>query len=256
MHNILDFPDEILHRIIHFLSPTDFESLILSNKTIYDLTGPARRRHFKLKKRDEVLELSVDYPASHKPRQPVDDDRHALFLLGTILETADVASYPTTLVIHGGYSWTPGRGDEQGDVLYKQKDVIAKHSFQLAKMVDERGFVFDPNLMEEMSNDLEELESEGSLYLFITLLPHLTCLNLYTPCHPTEAFSKIVQQIAVANRDPKSPLNDVALSQLQEILLYHPISEYSKDMRFYAPFILLPSIHRLRACHVHCRVFS
>lgn len=76
MHNILDFPNEILHRIIHFLSPNDFESLILSNKTIYDLTGPAPRRHFKLKKRYEVLELSVDSPASREPRSLVGDNRH------------------------------------------------------------------------------------------------------------------------------------------------------------------------------------
>ncbi|KAI4254525.1 MAG: hypothetical protein LQ352_003059 [Teloschistes flavicans] len=240
MRNILDVPTELLHRIVHFLSPTDFEALISSNKIIYDSTGPALRRHFRLRKRYEVC-------AFENSCHIADDNRHALLLLGTILENPDVASYPITLKTDRGRS---GYNKDQDlvlkDVMDKKSMVIAKHSVRLAKVVEESGFISNPNLMEKMSDSSREWRINASFCLLITLLPRLECLEFYGWDSLAGPLPSIVQKVTNANRDPQSPLNAVALSQLREIFLCDTDIWIGDGVHDCVSFLMLPSMCRFR----------
>ncbi|KAL8691071.1 MAG: hypothetical protein Q9218_003633 [Villophora microphyllina] len=259
MRNILEFPNETLDHIVRFLPYKDFIALNLSSKVVYNLVGPALRRHLRLENRYGVCSFGYfeEHNAPIAANVSVEDNRHPLLLLGTVLDNPDVANYPTKLK-SGGIGWNEIDLDEFDgeDVVVKKQAVSTKHSERLRKIVEDSRLIQSPE-RNQLSEALSDPRCENASFcLLITLLPNLDSLDLHNWALSGDMLKRIVQNIAFINRDSRCPSHKVALPQLREVFLADRDTGYGEDIEFYLPFAMLPSMRDLTGYEIGGEEFA
>lgn len=253
MATLLDVPNELILRIINLIHPSDLEAFAVSNKSIHALSEDALRRHRAFKKRYSLLRfgfLEDDVDVVQYERS--NDSNHALLLLATILENPDVAYYPRRIQIGPCEDDEGNLEIEENDILLERQSIIAKHSVQLQKMVDES--LVDDHLKGDMSDILSQSGNEGAaISLLMTLLPSLHYVNLWSWSMSPEKdrFHRIVRTISDANRGPTSRHHGKCLSLVREFRMDHLDTVNGEKIEDYVPLAMLPSMRCLRG-HMIC----
>ncbi len=246
---MLNIPNELTLRIISLIHPSDLEAFAIINKSVYALAKDALRRHLAFKKRYSYIRFGyLEDDDSVVQSQRSDDSNHALLLLASILENPVVAHYPRRIQIGPCEEEDEIFEIEDCNILLERQSVIAKHSVQLKRMVDECTLV-DDCLKAEMGDSLCQAENEGAaISLLMTILSDLLFVNIWSWSRSPEKdrLHAIVRKIADANRDPASCNNGKCLSQLREFRMDHLDTENGENIEDYVPLAMLPSMRCLR----------
>lgn len=248
MPTLSDIPNELILRIITLIRPPDLEAFAIINKSVQALAKDALRRHSAFKKKYSYLRFGfLEDDDSVVQSQRSNDANHALLLLASILENPNVAYYPRKIQI-GPCEEEDGVFEIEEDVLLERTLVVAKHSVQLKRMVDECTLV-DDHLKAGMIDSLRQPGNEGAaISLLMTLLPSIRYVNLWSWSTSPEKnrLHEIVRNIADANRDPASCNHGRCLSQLGEFRIDHFDTKYGEPFEDYVPLAMLPSMRCLR----------
>ena len=236
---LLSLPNEIKFRVIDELDPEDLGSLVLSNKTFYDISQSAILQHQTYLKEYSVLHFGDPGSWQH---DWVGD--HVLLFLKEILQNPRITYYPKSIHIA---EWDYDNEDEEN--LPEERDgVISSCGTQLAALGADNPWLSESR-RDQWRNALLQRSNQGHhLAVLLTLLPNLQSIALtdMSFAEDGEAISEMVWAVAAANRDPMSPCHGKALSKLRKISVDHADTENGEEFAFYAPFIALPSV---RAIH-------
>lgn len=271
MFTILDLPNELLDQIIAVVPPSDLEAFARSNKTLYTHSRSALDVHFT--RRREYSALSWNYSAPlgeyagtlgvEPPCEQPIDCRYAKLLLGGLLEKPDLIYYPTSLSIghreDGSYVNADGEEGIDREIVERAKHIHANYTKQFTLMVDSCDLI-EADLKVVLGDAIcipnDYHNHMAATCLLMTMLPNLVSVALSGRPDEDCGLHNIVCQIALANRDPRSPYHMMALKLLREYSMEPDGDMDGEDVNCYSPFAMLPSMRSLRGYGVYGRKFE
>ena len=237
-------PNELLAHIIDLTCKADLLSLALANKSVYNVTESALRRHTALKRRYSAIKFGINFHEK-KIIHENDDTQCAMLFLCTIIKDPEIAHYPTRLHLALDINCYEG-------LPTNERSLISKHSAQLRSLLNT--YESFPNYHKEFEIGEEGIfDSEGAaMYLLLTLLPNLTAITFHNEYHARLVYmmQNSKQVVAEASRRLNSPSQQRALTRLQEFALDQSKEVGYGSLRPFTVYAALPSMRILRGVHI------
>ena len=223
---LLDFPNEILQKILDGVKPRDFENFTLSCKFIRELAGERLEEHPLLK--IDLTKVCSGYRAFRGHRLPE--------LLDRILVEPRTADYINEIFVHGCRPcWEDGEDSIHRQYLDGRMKVFEK-------AVKDTDFIPSAD-KEDWISRIHAGDEDPLLSLLVTQLDCLTSLKLVMNNERSVLF-EILKGIV---EDPRS----LPLSQLQHVAIYG--NSPNQHLELAVCFAALPSVISLTARHIHER---
>ncbi|KAL8764698.1 MAG: hypothetical protein Q9209_007921 [Squamulea sp. 1 TL-2023] len=188
----------------------------------------------------------------------VDSKHNALAILGNILDEPDVANRPRIIRIGDLCDEVESFFDEpspEDDYCDQMQEMIERHSIGLEKMVKECVFIPEPDKTDAFESLCKPTGEVVAARLLLTLLPNLHTVAFQSNSHGLTKLLEVVENIAMANRDPNSVHHGKALGRLREITMDRWATKFGEDPRIYRPFAMLPSVKVIRGFKIDGQYF-
>ena len=239
MLQLLEFPPEILLRIINKVHPDDLDNFCRCCRGLERFSEKALQRHESMKRQYS----SISCGAVVTDDGTVCCGEHPIKILQAIVEDPHYAFYPRTIRI-GNYNGDVSENMNPG-IMLEMLSIMEQLGDNSTGLFSAMSYLEDQKDVDRWKESVEGADGGSCAALAISLLPNLESITLTDYADNEEQLSEMLDGIIKTSLE-SPPLRNLPLSKLSKVRI-SPLDEAWQEPALLGLFAQLPSMRQIYA---------